>query len=827
MALHVQSSFTAGELDPALHERTTLQKYKTALATARNVMITKTGSVMSRPPLAYALTARYTDREVKYYSPPGTFYLIEWGHEYVRTYNAAGTLLATTAHTLTEDDLPLVNFETHGNFVYIFCYGRVTLKLAYLLGTFVTGANVFLIPPAAITSGTADTPFYLFSEISTPAGYRVDYMVTYMLNGEESYGLIYTAATSLLPINVGESNYMEVAIMATASAAYLTEMKVYRRPFGGGVFGYIGSSSSNFTVGANTHYTFEDFGGAADYTHTPPDFGGILPALTTPLNYLLSRTGVIYQQRLILTDVNNVEALIASRPGFTNNFMREYPLSADSALKFKAGSSGKAAILWLLDSDGLVAFTTQGIYLNSGALSPENLALDKKSKCVSSSTVPPIAIPGGVMFVDAATNTVRVLQWSTEKSMYSTPEMSIFSDHLFRASAITSWAFQEGTFPILWVTFDDGTFASFTYEADQEMRAWTRHDSVLHVEQVIGTGLANRTFFLVKKTDPTTGVVTRYVEVTNPRNVPAATLAADAQAAMNPSCALMDSSVSYNGKLTSALTASSSEFAVTPVTPDDWEGNLMLTCGTAGIFLQATYGALGNIFRVFDSNGSAVDLEVISWVSNNEVGVTPSMEFPSDEAEGFDLYQTVTSVSGLSHMEDEFPAVVVDGAVVCSPNNDLENYDECEVIAGVLTLPSLPDQMRGAIIHVGRPVVADIKTLDIDTIEQAPTLVESISVNKLAVKVHHSTGLYVGYDFPEDSEGVAGMKPIDIYDVDYSAVDPIIANRAKPASTKRIEMTLPGKWDSHGRVAFRQVDPLAFEILSIIPDVEVHRRSDR
>jgi len=166
-------------------------------------------------------------------------------------------------------------------------------------------------------------------------------------------------------------------------------------------------------------------------------------------------------------------------------------------------------------------------------------------------------------------------------------------------------------------------------------------------------------------------------------------------------------------------------------------------------------------------------------------------------------------------------SVVVDGNVVASPNNNNQNYATVDNNGGDVTLPN---GMLGAIIHVGKPITYDIETLDVDTVEQAPTLIESITCNKLYVKVHESRGLYVGNTFGPD-DLVTGMYPMDNYLVDYTDEIPIIGDRRKPAATRRLEMTIPGDWKSQGRVAFRQVDPLHFEILSIVPDLDVLRRS--
>ena len=47
MAYKPQSSFAAGEFDPALHERTTLEKYRSGLSKARGIHIAKTGRILS------------------------------------------------------------------------------------------------------------------------------------------------------------------------------------------------------------------------------------------------------------------------------------------------------------------------------------------------------------------------------------------------------------------------------------------------------------------------------------------------------------------------------------------------------------------------------------------------------------------------------------------------------------------------------------------------------------------------------------------------------------------------------------------------------------
>jgi hypothetical protein len=806
MALKVQSSFSAGELDPALHERTNFDKYQSGLKTGRGPIVGKTGRLISRMGRANFVTAKLQNRKVKYYSPPNSGYVIEFGHQYTRVYDFNALDIGGDAgHALTEADLPNVHFVTCGSFVFIFCDGKTTLLLDYLNVAFVT----------TIFDAFPSSTIYV-SNSAGGTGYDVDYYATMICNGQECLGTI--TATGKLPIAVTETNDI---VFKTPSGVYdVTEMRVYRRPRSGGAFGYIGSSTSQSTGGGFTSFTFSDKGQVADYTHLPPaaDTSG------SSINQL-SKTGAIYQQRLLITEGSiafaNPEAIHASRPGVNPNslkslpnFYRDYPINAASALTFKAGTSGRAKVLRMVDNDGLVVFTTIGVFLNNGELSPTNLGLSRKGNWVVDETVTPLCVPGGVIFVDISTNTIRQLSWSTEAASYSGDELTSFSSHLFIGKRILSMAFHQGEVPCLFTVFDDGTFASFTYEPLQQMRAWTRHDSSdVVVEDVVETGYPNKTFFVVEKNGY------RYLELTVPRYISGATLESDPEAYMGHSIAAMDGMLSFRTLLNDSLVGTD-VFTIAPVVADDWTGVLRITTGASNVFPSPGVGDVGSIYRFFDSDGSAIDLEVVGNVGPRDITVQPDSEFPSSYATTARLYKTASSMSGLSHLEGEYPAVMVDGGVLCSPNNDIEKYESLQVVGGVLTLP---DGVRGAIVHVGRPITSDIETLDIDTVEQRPVLLESKTVNKVYIKTYNSRGLYVGNKFPADNK-VDGMQDLEEFEVNYEDENPIIANTFQKPTTRRYEVSLPGDWSRQGRVCLRQVDPVHFEILSIIPDLEDERR---
>ena len=47
MAYLKKASFAAGELDPSLHDKTDIKTYYSGLATARNVVLSKTGRIIN------------------------------------------------------------------------------------------------------------------------------------------------------------------------------------------------------------------------------------------------------------------------------------------------------------------------------------------------------------------------------------------------------------------------------------------------------------------------------------------------------------------------------------------------------------------------------------------------------------------------------------------------------------------------------------------------------------------------------------------------------------------------------------------------------------
>lgn len=826
MSLKVQASFSAGELDEALTERTTLQKFDSGLKTARGVCIGKTGRLVSPPGRKHYAEAYEDDTRIVLHPVPHYGAIIEFGNNYAVMHIISTGTAVHTETTWSEDEIDTLqivpyNFPEGGEgAIVVFQKGEEPLYFPLI-------NDLFAGLP--IPDGRPDAPTDVgFFASGTPSGYDVDYLISRFVNGQETETVTDPVVDSVpLPLTSGESNLITVDVgdTTTGDADSTVEIRVYRRPSGAGAFGFIGASSETFDSMGRKRFAFTDIGQDADYTHTPPRRNPNLLKVdgngSGGMEEFHSRAACMYKQRLVVSSDYGIEA---SRPGFPFNFYRDFPYSSDSSFSLSLATINPD-VYFLIENDGLIAFTSDGVYLHRGAMSTSNFDFDQKGEWVIDEFVPPVKVPGGVLFVDSKTNSVRLLSFSEEFGKYTADEVSIFSDHLFRGTKVKSWAFEDGSFPLLWVVFTDGTYASFTYNPEQQMRAWTRHDAGTDIEYVCylkNTLDFSNGFPFTRNPGVIAFVVNnngqRSIELGIDRYVSATDKEDDLEWDKNPSCALMHSMVSWKSALHDFLVDDA--FQVVPEDSDEWDGLLRLYCGNDGVF---TIGRcpVGAILRYFNPDDrTVVDLKVVTRVSDNELVVQPSCSFPDDKAEDFNLYLTKATFDGLDHMEGESVSVVVDGRVVASPNNDIENYTEVIVDSGAITLPN--DEV-GAIVHVGRPVTSDIQTLDIATVEQRPVLIESGTVNKLYIKTFESRGLYVGPKFPADDK-VAGMKKMAEFIMDYDNPDTILGNRYDQPVSIRHEVTLPGEWKTNGRICLRNVDPVHFEILSIIPDYEDQRR---
>ncbi len=149
-------------------------------------------------------------------------------------------------------------------------------------------------------------------------------------------------------------------------------------------------------------------------------------------------------------------------------------------------------------------------------------------------------------------------------------------------------------------------------------------------------------------------------------------------------------------------------------------------------------------------------------------------------------------ISGLSSLEGEEVWALADGQV----------FGPYTVLGGAIELEELVEDPPD-VVHVGLRFVPEIELLDLADARDKQKIVKSV-----AIDVEGSRGLYVGEALPASDASTEGLSEWRQREVDdaYAAME---------LFTGQAEVSIRGRWNRHGRVALRQVDPLPLTVLGV------------
>lgn len=132
-------------------------------------------------------------------------------------------------------------------------------------------------------------------------------------------------------------------------------------------------------------------------------------------------------------------------------------------------------------STGLVVFTTGGAFLVSGGgpeapLTPSTITAQAQAS-TGANKLPPLVINYDILFVQNNGTVVRDLAFNWGVQSFFGVDRSVLADHLFFGFTLEDWTYSAEPFKIVWTVRDDGRLLALTYVPDQEVYAWTRHDT--------------------------------------------------------------------------------------------------------------------------------------------------------------------------------------------------------------------------------------------------------------------------------------------------------------------------------------------------------------
>lgn len=556
-------SFAGGELSPTLGMRADLAKYTIGLKTCRNFLVHRHGGVSNRPGTRFINACKTDDIDVKlipYVSEvAGESMLIEHGEGYFRFYlNGAlvqvsiGGLPAWSGATeyfpgdlVASGGLGYYCRVQHTNHVppnATYWYplpADGTLELPSPFNnprethSVQSGRTIAFTHPDVrphdllflSTTQWAIVPVATAPKVAAPTG-----LVLTVAGGGRKFGYIVTAAhpvtyeeslpsaqvinaacadpTTGAPHHITWNAVLTPAVTGVASPEYY----VYCDPYGNGTYGFIGTATA--ATG------FYNPGIAPDFTQTPQ-----LPVdAFDAANEYPSTVGFHQQRRFFANTHQTPDGIFASRVGYLDNFGISSPLQDDDALAFRIAGNNQHAVRHLVGLKRLIVMTDGGEWgIGNGLdpLTPNNIPADQETYVGIAPNVAPVVIGNSILYVQARQRILRQLQFTQAVEGFAGKDLTIYADHLFRKRQMNAIAFQQNPDPIVWACRNDGVLLGLTYDPEQDLWAWHRHD----------TGASGRfedvcvvpeldddvPYFIVRRTIG--GVTKRYIEKLESREI--------------------------------------------------------------------------------------------------------------------------------------------------------------------------------------------------------------------------------------------------------------------------------------------------------------------
>ncbi len=524
-----QTSLNGGEISPLLLGREDLTKYASSLYVCKNAVVLAQGGWTRRGGTAFLTQTKYHDKTSRLFPFQYSIlqnYILEFGEGYIRFFTDHGILTQTSQaiSAVTKAAPGVVTYVgsdtyANGDRVYISgCVGMTQLNgREFKVAGVNAGANTFqLLDSSDATVDTTNYDTYLadgiiseiievstsFTEAQLPDIRVVQSAdVLYILHPDVApQTLTRVSATSWTlatvsfqdgPYDVTNRTTTTLASSGTTGSVTLTASAVT------GINSNTGFQTTDvgrlvrFKSGATWGYaTITARTSTTVVTATVTNaFAGTAASTSWRLGIWSNTTGfpvagTFFEDRLVLGGADDFpQRWDASNSSDYNNFAptdTSGTVTNAHSIGFTLNSSDVNGIKWIKDNEkGLLIGTSRGEWLAKAsslgeALTPTNVTA-KPSTRHGSEPVEPVQAGKVVLFVQRAARKLRELTYVFEVDGFKAPDMTLLAEHITDPS-IYELAYQEQPQNVVWAIRSDGVLLGFTYERDQDVTAWHRHE---------------------------------------------------------------------------------------------------------------------------------------------------------------------------------------------------------------------------------------------------------------------------------------------------------------------------------------------------------------
>lgn len=526
----IQNAFNAGELSSLLLGRQDVDKYASGLYACLNAVPLTQGAWTRRPGMAYLHQTKHHNRVSRVipfqYSVTQT-YVLEFGHQYIRFFTSHGILTQTAQNItgITKANPAVVTYsgaDTYANGDRVFITGVVGMTQVnnreFIVANVNAGANTFELQDSGgtnvdssaydtYTSGgtvaeifevttafdetdvanirvtqSADTLYIFHPDFPPQQLVRVSatsWTLSDIIFTDGPYDSENTTATTLTPSAATGSG---VTLTASATTGInggdgfkTTDVGRLIRIKEGSTWGYV-------EITGWTSTTVVTVTVLSTLTNVNAKTAWRLGVWSDTTGF--PSCGTFHEDRLFLAGAATYPQRVdGSKSGVYTNFSpsaTDGTVADNNAVAFVLNSDDVNAIKWLVSNEkGLLVGTTRGEWQIrpsslTEALTPTNISA-KPSTRHGSASIAPISAGKAVLFVQRASRKVRELAYVFEVDGFRAPDMTLLAEHITRPS-IDELAYQEQPQAIVWASRGDGVLLGLTYEREQNVVAWHRHE---------------------------------------------------------------------------------------------------------------------------------------------------------------------------------------------------------------------------------------------------------------------------------------------------------------------------------------------------------------
>ncbi len=578
-------------------------------------------------------------------------------------------------------------------------------------------------------------------------------------------------------------------------------------------------------------------------------------------------TCAYYQQRrAYAASLNNPDTYWFSQIGAFSNMDSSIPTTDTDAIVGAPWAQQVNGVQFMVPMPGgLVILTGKGAWQlnggNSAALTPSDQDANPQAYNGCNAILPPITVNYDILYCQEKGSIFRDLSYNFFVNIYTGTDLTVLSNHLFTGYTFTQWAWAEEPYKLVWCVRDDGIMLSLTYLKEQDVYAWSRHDT-----QGLYVGVCSVT---EPPVDAVYTIVARYIGgqwayyserfdnriwstpedcwcvdcgLSYQQNEPDAVLfpsaayggsnissvlviagginytdpVVTASAALGPGGATFQANVT-GGVITSVTVLTEGGgyipgLTVLTVTDPTGVGAVLQAVITGIVPFTASqpvfeFVSAGDVIRV--DGGLAVVTEVVTetlLMANITNGLTVTlpngMPVPAQPGD-WSVTTPTSTVSGLNHLEGQTVAIVADGGV--QP-------------AQVVTNGTIALQAPATQILVGLPFTPQLQTPYLDPPgQQDASQGKRKNIPAVTVRIEASRGLSVG------ANQVDASTQANTNAVAWNNLTPIKernaligAGNALPLYTGDYFLYIAGGWATTAQVAIEQDFPMPANILAVV-----------